>query len=157
MRIVKANNQSALDFIKDKISSVDHIPAVEVEKILRAYFVNSPNNVFLMLVLDGNDVVSFIIALAPPKEQVVFLNQLYVAEGFEHAKGLLIERKQLLLDWMDSIKRTEIRATTTQISEEDLRSLGFKEVSKVYAICTTDTDGPAFEEVETVVDDKPKE
>jgi hypothetical protein len=97
---------------------------------LKQMLVDTPDDVFIGQVWDGDELRAFVIAFAPPSMRHVFVHQAWADPTLEGSKTQDKLFLRLCL-WAESIERRELRAETRRNPEAFLRRWNFVEYSKV--------------------------
>ena len=137
MRYIRGRSTEAVDYIQDHLLPDDDFPVGALVDSLKDMLLHTPDSVFLGLVFDGDEVVSFVIALAPPSASHVFIHQTWASESLPDTT---VQDKLFLrlCMWTEAIDRSELRAETRRNAEPSLLRWGFHEYSRILSFVVSE-------------------
>ena len=128
MKIIKAGNILAVDYIKDKfILEPSEDRDVEAES-LKAGMRLTPDRVFVLIAFEGEEVMSFCVAIDVENSDYVYIHQAWCDPKAE--EGLTDKMFYRLILWADSKNKSFIRAETKR-ADAIIRKWNFIEHSSI--------------------------
>ena len=129
MKIIIAKNSAAVDYIIPHLVYDDDMDNESLGEQLKTAFRGGADNIFLALILDGDDLRAFVLAY-DTKLPYAYLHQAWCDKGFVDQKWKDAVFLRLVL-WAEARGMSEVRAETKRSPEAFLRRWDFKEHSKV--------------------------
>lgn len=132
MKVFNARDPQAIGYIEKHLTPDGEYDLPSYVEMLKNVLTYSRDDVFLPILIDGDEVLGFIIALAAPNQQHVWIIQTYFSEKLTDNKRhdqLFIK----LILWSLQKGRRSIRGETLHgsSSKEQFRSWDFKPYSKI--------------------------
>lgn len=130
MRLFRTKNPKAVEYMKDKLlvdagDSREGL-AEQIEIAMSDY----TEDTFVLHGWDGDKLKCFLIAYNIPKQNHVFLHQVWCEAGLENYTDKMFFR---LLMWAQSLGKKQIKGETQRNTSACTRRWNFKEVSKIVA------------------------
>ena len=128
MKIIIAKSAEAINYIKPHLQDDPDYEPTDLVQMLKGSV--GSENIFLALVIDGEELQAFLLAFAPPLQHHAFIYQAWAAPQFteQHLKDSVFLR---LLLWCGSKGITEGRAETTRSTKPFIRKWNFKNYSTI--------------------------
>lgn len=129
MRIFRATNTAALEYINEKLRPADGVSKEQYLENLGLWIKNAPETIMLMMAFEEDEIQAFMIAYLPPSVNYVFISQIW-SENENLAHDLLTR----LIEWADSCNRTQLRMESESDHDGYSKLWGFKTITETRAI-----------------------
>ena len=129
MRIIRGRNKAAVKLIEKHLIDSKYEAQGTMKEVVLDNLRHSPEETWLSLAVEGNEVKGFVVALAPVGRGFVFIYQVWVAP--DAPKGISENLFHRLVLWADAVGASQLRGETFRSSEALYRRWGFGEFSKV--------------------------
>jgi hypothetical protein len=124
--LLRAKRPEAIDLMEPWLISE---PDENVSDVLRDMLTEAPDDILVGQVWDGEELQGFVIVLAPPAKNFVFIYQAWFAETLPTE---LMKRLLLMTElWAESLGRDEMRMETLRDTSGLSKLWGFKPLSVV--------------------------
>lgn len=111
MKIIRVTNPRAIDLMQDYLlHDDDEFDEGQLEGLLKQMLENTPQNTYFVQAWDGDELKSFVLAIAPPGTGHTFVLQAWVKPGVP--KKLTDEIFNRIKIWTEMLGRTSIRMET---------------------------------------------
>ncbi len=128
MKLFRARNLAAVELMKDKLLPDEDFNQEDLVESIEQALVEAPEDIYLLQAWEGKVMVGFLIAYNLPKQNHVFLLQVWADPTVERLSDKMFFR---MLFWAQSLGKKEIRAETKRNTEAIQRRWDFQEVSKI--------------------------
>ena len=130
MRIVIGRHPEAVTFIREHLKPDKDYSSEEFAYMLKGMMENTPDDLFLPIVIDGESAVAFVAAVSPPDQAHTWILQAWTSEKLTDDRikdTLFIE----VIMWTLSQGRRKIRAEVGRDTADCLTRWGFEPFSQV--------------------------
>lgn len=144
MRMFIARNAMAVDFIEKHLLGDFEVPKELYAEHLRRLLTLTPEDVHLLIAVDGENCIGFCISYVPADVNYVFISQCWAMDDSVGLKNQFLKR---VIDFKDSIGRTAIRYETLRSPLPFPSTIPFKRISETYELRDPEPE-QALEELE---------
>lgn len=125
MRIFRATNTAALEYIKPVLRMADGVSKEQYLENLELWLVHSPQTIFLQLAFEGNELQAFMVSYLPPQVGYIFISQVW-AKNEETAVQLFTRA----VEWGSYLGRIGARMETESDHDGYSEKWGFKRITE---------------------------
>ena len=143
MKVIRATKPAAVGYIEDNLAGDYNLSKEDLTACLRAALGDHPDDVFLLLAVEGDEVKAFLVALSESDTDWVALIQAWSEVPKKTLKSMFLR----LCLWAEARGKEFVRAHTTRDMAGFLQDFGFQELARVMSFRVTEDDH------EEIVDD----